>query len=74
VVPNHLYTLSAWVEGNYAFIGETSTGASNWTPSAPTWTQLKTTFTTGPSTTSVQIYTHGWYGEGTIHVDDFSLS
>jgi chitinase len=74
VVPNHLYTLSAWVEGNYAFIGETSTGASNWTPSAPTWTQLKTTFTTGPSTTSVQIYTHGWYGEGTINVDDFSLS
>jgi chitinase len=74
VAPNHAYTLSAWVEGNYAFIGETSSGASNWTPSAPTWTQLKTTFTTGPSTTSVTVYTHGWYSQGTIHVDDFSLS
>jgi chitinase len=74
VVPNHAYTLSAWVQGNYAFIGETSSGASNWTPSAPAWTQLKTTFTTGPSTTSVTVYTHGWYGQGTINVDDFSLS
>jgi hypothetical protein len=65
------------VEGAYVYIGDTGTGGTdtnNWTPSATTWTQLKTTFTTGASTTGVTVYTHGWYGQGTVHVDDFSLS
>jgi chitinase len=77
VQPNHTYTLSAYVEGNYAYLGDTGTGTSdtnNWTPSATSWTQLKTSFTTGAATTSVTIYVHGWYAQGTVYADDFSLS
>src|SRR5215472_1928786 len=54
VQPNSSYTLSGWVEGNYVFIGDTGTGTTdtnNWTPSAASWQQLTTTFTTGSSTT-----------------------
>jgi chitodextrinase len=71
------YTLSGWVEGNYVFVGDTGTGTtdtSNWTPSAAAWQQLSTTFTTGASTTSVTVYVHGWYGQGTYFADDLSLS
>ena len=38
VQPSSSYTLSGWVEGNYVFIGDSGTGATdtdNWTPSAP---------------------------------------
>ena len=75
--PSSSYTLSGWVEGNYVFIGDSGTGTSdtdNWTPSAPGWQQLSTTFTTGASTTSVTIYVHGWYAQGTYFADDLSLS
>src|SRR6202790_1439697 len=68
VQPNSSYSLSAWVEGNYVYLGDTGTGTSDtstWTPSAATWQQLSTAFTTGAATTSVTIYLHGWYGEGT---------
>jgi hypothetical protein len=54
VQPNTTYTLSAWVLGNYAYIGDTGTGTSdtsNWV-STSSWAQLSTTFTTGASTTS----------------------
>jgi Fibronectin type III domain/Carbohydrate binding domain/Glycosyl hydrolases family 18 len=77
VQPSSSYTLAGWVEGNYVFIGDTGTGTtdtSNWTPSAATWQQLSTTFTTGASTTSVTVYVHGWYGQGTYFADDLSLS
>jgi hypothetical protein len=77
VQPNSSYTLSGWVEGNYVFIGDTGTGTSdtnNWTPSATTWQQLSTTFTTGASTTSVTIYVHGWYAQGTYFADDLALA
>jgi chitinase len=76
VAPNHTYTLSAWVQGSYAFIGDTGTGAtdtSTFAPSATSFTQLSVQFTTGPSTTSVIIFVHGWYGQGTIFADDFSV-
>jgi Carbohydrate binding domain/Fibronectin type III domain len=71
------YSLSAWVEGNYVYLGDSGTGTgdtSTWTPSATTWQQLSTSFTTGASTTSVTIYLHGWYGQGTYHADDVVLT
>ena len=77
VQPNSSYSLSAWVEGNYVYLGDSGTGTSDtnsWTPSATTWQQLSTSFTTGASTTSVTIYVHGWYGQGTVYADDISVS
>jgi chitinase len=77
VAPSHTYTLSAWVEGNFAFIGDTGTGTtdtSTFTQGAPTFTQLTTTFTTGAATTHVTIFVHGWFAQGTINADDVSVS
>ncbi|MEV5309966.1 glycoside hydrolase family 18 protein [Streptomyces sp. NPDC052610] len=76
VKPNSTYTLSAWVQGGYAYLGATGTGTtdvSTWTPDSTSWKQLQTTFTTGSSTTSVTIYTHGWYGQAAYHADDISV-
>ncbi|AHH93461.1 chitinase [Kutzneria albida] len=76
VQPNSQYSLSAWVQGSYVYLGATGTGTtdpSTWT-SAATWTQLSTSFTTGPSTTSVTIYAHGWYGQPAYYLDDVSLT
>ncbi|MEV8093809.1 carbohydrate binding domain-containing protein [Kitasatospora sp. NPDC085879] len=72
VQPNTTYTLSGWVRGNYVYLGVTG-GASTWTPSAASYQQLSVTFTTGASQTSAQIFTHGWYGQGTYYADDISL-
>ncbi|WP_330460124.1 glycoside hydrolase family 18 protein [Streptomyces sp. NBC_00820] len=76
VQPNSAYTLSGYVRGAYVYLGATGTGTtdvSTWTPSAPDWQKLTTTFTTGPATTSVTVYTHGWYGTGAYDADDISL-
>ncbi|MFF0791006.1 chitinase [Streptomyces spiralis] len=76
VRPNSTYTLSAWVQGGYAYLGATGTGTtdvSTWTPDTPSWKQLRTTFTTGSSTTSVTIYLHGWYGTAAYYADDVSV-
>jgi chitinase len=76
VRPGTAYTLTGWVQGNYAYIGVTGTGTTDtnsWTPAASSYTQLSVQFTTGASTTSVTIYVHGWYGQGTVHADDFLL-
>ncbi|HEX6683848.1 MAG TPA: glycosyl hydrolase family 18 protein [Candidatus Limnocylindrales bacterium] len=64
------YTLSGWFRGNYTYLGING-GASTWTPGGSSYTQLSVTFTA--SGTSVQIYFHGWYGQGTYHADDISL-
>ncbi|MEV6016876.1 MULTISPECIES: glycoside hydrolase family 18 protein [unclassified Streptomyces] len=75
VKPNSTYTLSAWVQGSYTYIGASGTGTtdvSTWTPNT-TWTQLSTTFTTGASTTSVTVWTHGWYGQPAYLADDVSV-
>jgi Fibronectin type III domain/Glycosyl hydrolases family 18/Carbohydrate binding domain len=77
VQPSSAYTLTGWVEGNYVFIGDTGSGTTDtdaWTPSAASWQQLSTSFNTGASTTSVTIYVHGWYAEGTYYADDLSLT
>jgi chitinase len=77
VQPSSNYTLTGWVEGNYVFLGDSGTGSSDtstWTPSATSWQQLSTSFSTGASTTSVTIYVHGWYAQGTYFADDLSLT
>ncbi|MGW1727051.1 chitinase [Streptomyces sp. NPDC002306] len=76
VKPNSTYTLSAWVQGGYAYLGATGTGTtdvSTWTPDSASWKQLTTTFTTGSATTSVTVYTHGWYGQVPYYADDVSV-
>ncbi|MFJ3926948.1 chitinase [Streptomyces sp. NPDC090022] len=76
VRPGATYTLSAWVQGAYVYLGASGTGTtdvSTWTRSAGAWTKLTTTFRTGPSTTSVTVYTHGWYGQNAHHVDDLAV-
>lgn len=76
VKPNSTYRLSSWVQGGYAYLGVTGTGTtdvSTWTPDSGSWKQLSTGFTTGSSTTSVTVYTHGWYGQSAYYVDDVSV-
>jgi chitinase len=76
VKPNSTYTLSAWVQGGYTYLGATGTGTtdvSTWTPDSSGWKQLTTRFTTGASTTSVTVYTHGWYGQAAYYADDVSV-
>ena len=77
VQPSSAYTLTGLVEGDYVFLGDSGTGSSdtdNWTPSATTWTELSTSFTTGASTTSVTIYIHGWYAQPTFFADALTLT
>ncbi|MEU8178596.1 glycosyl hydrolase family 18 protein [Microbispora hainanensis] len=75
VKPSTTYALSAWVWGNYVFLGATGTGvnAQTWGSPGSSWSQLSTSFTTGSSTTSVTIYVNGWYGQGTYYADDLVL-
>ncbi|KIF79758.1 chitinase, partial [Streptomyces sp. 150FB] len=76
VKPDSAYTLSAWVRGSYVYLGASGTGTtdvSTWTQSAPDWQKLTTSFRTGPATTSVTVYTNGWYGTGAYYADDLTL-
>ncbi|MFF7800841.1 chitinase [Streptomyces olivaceus] len=77
VKPDSQYTLSGYVQGAYVYLGASGTGTtdvSTWTQSAPGWQRLTTTFRTGPSTTEVTVFTHGWYGTGAYHADDITLT
>ncbi|MGW7440108.1 chitinase [Streptomyces sp. NPDC054849] len=77
VKPNSTYTLSTQVQGSYVYLGASGTGTqdvSTWTPgSGSGWQKLSTTFSTGPSTTQVTVYTHGWYGQPAYFADEFSV-
>ncbi|MFD7434508.1 chitinase [Streptomyces sp. NPDC059861] len=76
VKPDSSYTLSGYVRGSYAYLGASGTGTtdvSTWTQSAPDWQKLTTTFRTGPATTRVTLYSHGWYGTGAYRADDITL-
>ncbi|MFC8452470.1 glycosyl hydrolase family 18 protein [Kitasatospora sp. NPDC057223] len=74
LAPNTSYTLSGWVQGNYAYIGVSGGAtASTWTPGGTSWTKLTVPFTTGASGT-VTVYLHGWYGQGNVFGDDFSIA
>ena len=77
VQPSSSYSLTGWVEGDYVYLGDSGTGTSDtddWTPSASSWTELSTSFTTGSATTSVTIYINGWYAQPTFYADDLSLT
>lgn len=71
VQANTSYTLSAYVDGPYAYIGVN--GFSNTWTSSSSYTQLSYTFTTGTATTAT-IYVHGWYVQGSVGVDDVALT
>jgi chitinase len=71
VQANRSYTLTAYVYGNYAYLGVNG-GASTWTSSTG-YTQLSVPFTTGSGQTSITIYVHGWYSQGSVDVDDINL-
>ncbi|MCJ1679941.1 glycoside hydrolase family 18 protein [Streptomyces sp. APSN-46.1] len=76
VKPDSTYTLGAWVQGAYVYLGASGTGTtdvSTWTQTPGAWKQLNTSFRTGASTTSVTIYTHGWYGQPAHLTDDVTL-
>ncbi|MET9494021.1 glycosyl hydrolase family 18 protein, partial [Streptomyces sp. NPDC006552] len=76
VKPDSTYTLSSWVQGGYAYLGASGTGTtdvSTWTPGSSSWQQLTTSFKTGANTTSVTVYTHGWYGQSPYYADDVSV-
>ncbi|MFB6821742.1 chitinase [Streptomyces virginiae] len=76
VEPDSTYTLGAWVQGAYVYLGASGTGTtdvSTWTQAPGAWKRLTTTFRTGPSTTSVTVHTHGWYGQPAHFTDDLTL-
>lgn len=76
VKPDSAYTLTAWVQGAYVYLGASGTGTtdvSTWTQTPGAWKQLTTSFRTGPATTSVAVYTHGWYGQPAHLTDDVTL-
>ncbi len=71
--PNTAYTLSGWVQGDYAYLGVSGGAtASTWASSAG-WTKLTVPFTTGSDGT-VTVYVHGWYAQGAVGADDLTLS
>jgi chitinase len=72
VQPNTAYTLSAYLDGPYAYLGVNGY-SSTWTTSS-SYTQLTYPFTTSASTTSVTIYVHGWYAQSSVYVDDVVLA
>jgi len=73
LVANTAYTLTASVQGAYVFLG-VSGGASaqTWTTST-SYQTLSLTFTTASATT-VTVFVHGWYGQGTYFADDVTLN
>ena len=77
VKPSTTYKLTAEVQGAYVFLGVNGTGttaADTWTPGTSGYQLLTLSFTTTSSATSVTIYLHGWYGEGTYYADNVAVS
>jgi hypothetical protein len=79
LAPNTTYTLSAWVMGSSGStsgkIGVRNYGGSDLsaTKTVTSWTQASVTFTTGSSSTSVEIYA-AWVSGADFRVDDFTLT
>ena len=73
LVANTAYTLSASVQGAFVFIG-VSGGVSAQTWSTTTsYATLSLNFST-TSATTVTVFVHGWYGQGTYYADDLTLN
>jgi chitinase len=71
VAPNTTYTLSAWINGSYVYLGVQG-GTSTWTPGTSGYQQLSITFNSGNANT-VTVYLHGWYGQPTFYADDITM-
>jgi hypothetical protein len=72
---NTSYTLTAYVNGAYVYLGVSGgVTASTWTPgTGGGYAPLSVAFTTGAAT-SVTVYLHGWYAQGTYYADDVVLN
>ncbi|GAA2059906.1 hypothetical protein GCM10009839_83040 [Catenulispora yoronensis] len=73
LTPNKSYTLKVWVQGNFAFAGVSGGASASTWATGSTWTQLSIPFTTGANGT-VTVFVHGWFGQGDVYADDFTLS
>jgi hypothetical protein len=75
VAANTTYTLTAFVNGSYVYLGVTGAAtATNWTPGTNgAYSQLSVTFTTN-TTGSITVYLHGWYAQGTYYADDVTMN
>ncbi|MFD7414445.1 hypothetical protein ACFVZ3_18645 [Kitasatospora purpeofusca] len=76
VLPNSRYLLYATVRGSFAFVGVTGAGgenASTWS-SRSDWNNLSVQVDTGPDTTELTVYFHGWYEQPTYDVRRVSFS
>ncbi|MGW4378828.1 hypothetical protein [Kitasatospora sp. NPDC004531] len=76
VLEHTTYRLEAAVSGPYVFLG--AVGGD--TPDTYTWAnyptdgRLATTVTTGPTTTRLTVYVHGWYGQEPYHASSVTLT
>ncbi|MFJ4093914.1 hypothetical protein ACIPYS_20240 [Kitasatospora sp. NPDC089913] len=76
VLPNSGYLLNATVRGPFAFVGATGAGgenASTWS-SGSGWNNLSVQVRTGPDTTELTVYFHGWYEQAAYDVRRVSFS
>ncbi|GII89032.1 chitinase [Sphaerisporangium siamense] len=73
LTPNHSYTLKGWVQGSFAFLSVSGGASATTWGSSGGWSQLSLPFTTG-SNGSVTLSVHGWYGQGNVFADDFTLT
>ncbi|MFF8770729.1 hypothetical protein [Kitasatospora sp. NPDC015120] len=75
VQPSSSYTLSATVRGPFAFAGVSGAAgenASTWSGQSE-WNDLSVQVTTGPDTSELTVYFHGWYGQAAYDVRRVSL-
>ena len=73
LVANTAYTLTAAVQGAFVFLGVSGgVSAQTWTTTT-SYQTLSLNFTTA-SATSVTVFVHGWYGQGTYFADDVTLN
>ncbi|OLB81523.1 MAG: carbohydrate-binding protein [Actinobacteria bacterium 13_2_20CM_2_71_6] len=73
LVANTAYTLSAAVQGSYVFLGVSGGVSAQTWASGTGYQTLSLNFTTS-SATSVTVFVHGWYGQGTYFADDVTLN
>ncbi len=73
LVANTAYTLSASVQGAFVFLGVSGgVSAQTWTTTT-SYQTLSLNLTTAAAT-SVTVFVHGWYGQGTYYADDVTLN
>src|SRR5205814_5297673 len=73
LVANTAYTLTAAVQGGFVFLGVSGGGSAQTWTTTTSYQTLSLNFTTA-SATSVTVFVHGWYGQGTYFADDVTLN